>query len=113
MTLSISDIATQISQNTYQGMSVSDAASVLGLDDTASTLVTSSGLFDISVDIVEISAAALDAAAAQYTGLEAITISSDTDASYSDLASQLLGTDVDLDALDPDSVLSAMLTMTL
>ena len=113
MTISISDIATQISQNTYQGMSISDATSVLGLDETTSILGTSSSFFDSSVDIVEFSAAALDAAASVYTGFEAISITSDTDSSYSDLASQILGTDADLDALDPDSVLSAMLMMTL
>ena len=58
MTISISDIATHISQNTYQGMNVSDAASVLGLDETTSILGTSSSFFNPSVDIVEISAAA-------------------------------------------------------
>jgi hypothetical protein len=109
MTLSISDIATQISQNSYQGMSVSIAASVLGLEDDSTILATSTSLFDTSVDIVEFSAAALDAAAAEYTGFEAITFDSDSDSTYSDLASQILGTSFDIDALDEDSVLSAML----
>ena len=113
MTLSISDIATQISQNTYQGMSTSDALSVLGLDESSSLLGTTASFFDSRVDIVEFSAAALDAAAAEFTGFEAITIISDSDASYSDLASQILGTAADVDPLDPDSVFSAMLLLTL
>lgn len=113
MTQSISDIAARVSQSTYQGMSTSDALSVLGLDESSSLLGTTASFFDSSVDIVEFSAAALDAAAAEFTGFEAITIISDSDASYSDLASQILGTAAEVDPLDPDSVFSAMLLLTL
>ena len=109
MTTSISSVASQISLNTYQGMSVTVASSILGLSEDATVLDGASALSLSSVeDIVEISAAALDAAAAQYTGFEAFTSTSEEETSYSYLASQLFGTSPD--SLADDSVLSALLT---
>jgi len=108
MTTSISTLASQISLNTYQGMSTTTSASILGLETDQNVLGSTSSLLDSSIDIVEISATALDVAAAQYTGVEALSIASEEEVSYSDLATQFFGSSSE--ALEDDSVLSAMLT---